>query len=87
MISSDACVGGAGGTPAFPLMVDKSAEHVELLHLNDSGIRVAQYLTELPPKKLLEKKLHQAIQLARERLARSEPSRQPTIMPRKKKGE
>jgi predicted nuclease of restriction endonuclease-like (RecB) superfamily len=69
------------------LCADKAAEHVELLRLNDSGIRVAQYLTELPPKKLLEKKLHQAIQLARERLARSEPSRQPTIMPRKKKGE
>jgi predicted nuclease of restriction endonuclease-like (RecB) superfamily len=55
------------------LCADKAAEHVELLRLNDSGIRVAQYLTELPPKKLLEKKLHQAIQLARERLARSEP--------------
>ena len=73
MISSDACVGGAGGTPAFPFTVDKSAEHVELRHLNASGIRVAQYLTELPPKKLLEKKLHEAIQRARERLSRSEP--------------
>jgi predicted nuclease of restriction endonuclease-like (RecB) superfamily len=60
------------------ITVDKSAEHIELLRLNDSGIRVAQYLTELPPKKLLEKKLHEAIQLARERLARSEVTRQPT---------
>lgn len=50
------------------LCADKSAEHVELLRLNDSGIRVAQYLTELPTKKLLAKKLSQALQQARERL-------------------
>ena len=56
------------------LCADKSEEHVELLRLKDSGIRVAQYLTELPPKKLLEKKLHQAIQLARERLAHQQQS-------------
>jgi len=58
------------------LCADKSDEHVELLQLNDSGIRVAQYLTELPPKKLLEKKLHDSIRLARERLARGENQRQ-----------
>ena len=58
------------------LCADKSDEHVELLQLNDSGIRVAQYLTELPPKKLLEKKLHDSIRLARERLARGENRRQ-----------
>jgi len=52
------------------LCADKSDEHVELLRLNDSGIRVAQYLTELPPKRLLEKKLHDSIRLARERLER-----------------
>jgi predicted nuclease of restriction endonuclease-like (RecB) superfamily len=72
--------------PYFLDFLSLTGHHVELLRLNDSGIRVAQYLTELPPKKLLEKKLHQAIQLARERLARSEPSPQPTILPRKKKG-
>ncbi len=51
------------------LCADKSTEHVELLQLEQSGIRVAQYLTELPPRELLERKLHQSIQLARERLA------------------
>jgi len=56
------------------LCADKSEEHVELLRLKDSSIRVAQYLTELPPKKLLEKKLHQAILLARERLAHQQQS-------------
>ncbi|MEX2121399.1 MAG: YhcG family protein [Pirellulales bacterium] len=43
------------------LCADKSEEHVELLELEKSGIRVAAYLTELPPRELLEKKLHEAI--------------------------
>jgi predicted nuclease of restriction endonuclease-like (RecB) superfamily len=43
-------------------------EQVELLQLGEGGIRVATYLTELPPKTLLEKKLRAAAQLARERL-------------------
>ena len=57
------------------LCADKSDEHVELLQLNDSGIRVAQYLTELPPRKLLERKLHDSIRLAHERLVRAENHR------------
>ncbi len=48
---------------------DKGQLELYLLRLEDSGIRVAQYLTELPPKELLERKLHDSIQLARERLA------------------
>jgi predicted nuclease of restriction endonuclease-like (RecB) superfamily len=51
------------------LCADKSEEHVELLRLDKSGIHVAQYLTELPPRELLEKTLHNSIQRARERLA------------------
>jgi predicted nuclease of restriction endonuclease-like (RecB) superfamily len=51
------------------LCADKSDEHIELLQLDRSGIRVSQYLTELPPRELLERKLHDAILLARERLA------------------
>ena len=50
------------------LCADKSEEHVRLLRLDDSGIRVAQYMTELPPRELLEKKLHDAIQLARQHI-------------------
>jgi predicted nuclease of restriction endonuclease-like (RecB) superfamily len=52
------------------LCADKSAEHVRLLRLEAASIRVAQYLTELPPRKLLEQKLHDAVRLAREQLAR-----------------
>jgi predicted nuclease of restriction endonuclease-like (RecB) superfamily len=51
------------------LCAGKAAEHVALLELERSGIRVAEYLTELPPRRLLEARLHDAIRLARHRLA------------------
>ncbi|OGR78284.1 MAG: cytoplasmic protein [Elusimicrobia bacterium RIFCSPLOWO2_02_FULL_39_32] len=50
------------------LCAGKDHEEIELLQLDQSGIRVAEYMTELPPRKVLEKKLHEAIHLARERL-------------------
>src|SRR3954452_4632841 len=50
------------------LCADKSDEHVELLQLDKSGIRVAAYLTELPPKKVLEQKLHESAVRAKARL-------------------
>jgi predicted nuclease of restriction endonuclease-like (RecB) superfamily len=49
------------------LCAGKSDEHVELLQLERSGIRVAEYLTELPPREVLERRLHEAIRAARER--------------------
>ena len=60
------------------LCADKGEEHVELLQLDRSGIRVAQYLSELPPLELLEKKLHESIRLARERLAQHTDAVPPT---------
>jgi len=54
------------------LCVDKSDEHVELLQLSKSGIRVAAYLTELPPRELLRQKLHESIKLAKARLEKKE---------------
>jgi predicted nuclease of restriction endonuclease-like (RecB) superfamily len=51
------------------LCAGKTSEHVELMRLEGSGIRVAEYLTELPPRELLEKKLRAAVEIARERLA------------------
>jgi predicted nuclease of restriction endonuclease-like (RecB) superfamily len=50
------------------LCADKSDEQVELLQLDKSGIRVATYLTELPSRAVLHKKLHEAMVLARARL-------------------
>jgi len=38
-----------------------------MTRFDKSNIHVAQYLTVLPEKKLLEAKLHQAIQKAKER--------------------
>ncbi len=53
------------------LCAGKSEEQIELLQLADSGIRVAAYLTELPPRDLLQRKLHEAVKNARARLANS----------------
>lgn len=52
------------------LCAGKSDERIELLELSKSGIRVSQYLTQLPPRKILEKKLHETIRFMRERLGR-----------------
>lgn len=54
------------------LCAGKTDEHVELLQLSKGGIRVAAYLTELPPRELLRKKLHEAIVLAKARLERGQ---------------
>jgi len=50
------------------LCAGKSEEHIELLKLEDSNIKVADYLTQLPDKKLLEQKLRTAIEIAKQRL-------------------
>ncbi len=49
------------------LCAENSKEQVELLEMHKDGILVAEYWTELPPKKELEKKLHTALIEARER--------------------
>ena len=46
---------------------EKSEEHVELLELDNSSIRVAQFLAELPPKEIFERRLHDAVKRARDR--------------------
>ena len=50
------------------LCAGKASEQIELLQLNKSGIKVAEYMTELPKRELLEQKLHKAVELARKRL-------------------
>ena len=56
---------GEGSPIGLILCASKSEEQIELLQLGKSGIRVAAYMTELPPRDLLRKKLHEAIILAR----------------------
>ena len=53
------------------LCTGKNEEHIELMHLQESNIRVAEYLTNLPDKKLLEQKLQQAVEIAKEKIMRS----------------
>lgn len=53
------------------LCTGKNEEHIELMHLQESNIRVAEYLTKLPDKKLLEQKLQQAVEIAKEKIMRS----------------
>jgi predicted nuclease of restriction endonuclease-like (RecB) superfamily len=50
------------------LCAEKKQELVELMELGQSGIHIAEYLTELPPKELLEQKLHSAIKNAQARV-------------------
>lgn len=52
------------------LCAESSREQVELLELHQDGIVVAEYWTDLPPKKELEKRLHQALRNAQEYLER-----------------
>lgn len=52
------------------LCAETSREQVELLELYKDGIMVAEYWTELPPKKVLEEKLHKALIEARENIER-----------------
>ncbi len=49
------------------LCTGKNEEHIELLRLEQSNIRVADYLTVLPPQNLLREKLHQAVEIARQK--------------------
>ena len=50
------------------LCAGKASEQIELLELDKSGIKVAEYMTELPKRELLEQKLHKAVETARKRL-------------------
>ena len=56
------------------LCAGKKREQIELLELEKSGIRVASYWTKVLPRKLLQQKLHEAIQHARERLTQKNAS-------------
>lgn len=53
------------------LCASKDAEQVELMDLEASNIRVAEYLAHIPDMQVLQQRLHRAVQLARERAAQS----------------
>lgn len=60
----------AGEQPPLGIILcaGKKQEQIELLELDSAGIHVAEYLTTLPPKAVLEQRLHQAIINAKRRL-------------------
>ena len=49
------------------LCAGKKHETVELLELEKSSIRVAEYLTDLPSREILKRELHKALVQARKR--------------------
>jgi len=52
------------------LCAESSREQIELLEMHKDGIMVAEYWTELPSKKQLEKKIHSILIEAQERIER-----------------
>lgn len=53
------------------LCAESNREQIELLEMHKDGIMVAEYWTELPPKKQLEKKIHSILIEAKERIERN----------------
>ena len=49
------------------LCTEGGDEQIELLQLDKSGIKVAQYMTELPSKELLQRQIHKGLEAARQR--------------------
>lgn len=63
------------------LCAGKKRETVELLELEPRGIHVAEYLTELPPRELLEQRLHDAVIQTRLRMEQQQVVDEAPIKP------
>lgn len=48
------------------LCTEGSEEQIELLQLDKAGIKVAQYMTELPPREVLMQQIRKSLEIARE---------------------
>ncbi len=68
---------GEGSPIGLILCTGKNEEHIELLQLDKSNIRVAEYLTLLPSKEVLQNKLHQAIEIAKNKSGTHEQGNKP----------
>lgn len=53
---------------AIILCSGKDSEVIELMELNQENIHISEYWLELPPRKILEEKLHKAIENAKRRI-------------------
>ena len=47
------------------LCTEGSEEQIELLQLDKSGIKVAQYMTELPPRDVLIQQIRKSMEIAK----------------------
>ena len=65
----------AGEQPPLGIILcaGKKREQIELLELGQSGIHVAEYLTALPPRKLLAERLQQATARAQQQIEHRAP--------------
>jgi predicted nuclease of restriction endonuclease-like (RecB) superfamily len=59
----------------------KSSEHIELMQLGKSNIRVADYLTALPSQQVLQDKLHKAVEIARHKMKQRDFANTKTGLP------
>ena len=50
------------------LCAEGNYEQIELLQLDTTNVKVAQYITEYLPKDLLRKKLHQFLEMSRNQI-------------------
>lgn len=55
------------------LCTEGSEEQIELLQLDKSGIKVAQYLTELPPRELLQLQIRKSLETVKANMNKQQP--------------
>jgi len=55
------------------LCTEGSEEQIELLQLDKAGIKVAQYMTELPPREILFQQIQKSLEIAKEKFSEFEP--------------
>lgn len=68
------------------LCAGKKAERVEYLDLDRDGVHLAEYITQLPPRELLQQRLHEVVLHARARLAQQAANAEPVPTGGKNKG-
>ena len=49
------------------LCTEGGDEQIELLQLDNAGIKVAQYMTELPPREVLQRQIQKSLEIAKAR--------------------
>jgi hypothetical protein len=49
------------------LCTEGGDEQIELLQLDKAGIKVAQYMTELPPREVLQRQIQKSLEIAKAR--------------------